>query len=183
MRIVNGQPEYKGAIDVIGKVVKNEGFFALWKGFTPYYMRLGKCFNWDLIYMSGMFRCHFTMITARVYSSNLIGRFLTDMSYGIAFTAVPSNPVFSRKLPRNSVSEISVLVAHFRALEGFVGSFTWTVVSRSCCSGKISGEELAKEALVGQAGLRHWCILWCLRTPRQRSATRFCSTPVDNFGV
>uniref|UniRef100_A0AC34QD88 Mitochondrial 2-oxoglutarate/malate carrier protein n=1 Tax=Panagrolaimus sp. JU765 TaxID=591449 RepID=A0AC34QD88_9BILA len=41
MRIIDGKPEYKGAIDVLSRVVKNEGFFSLWKGFTPYYMRLG----------------------------------------------------------------------------------------------------------------------------------------------
>lgn len=27
--------------DVLGKVMRNEGLFALWKGFTPYYARLG----------------------------------------------------------------------------------------------------------------------------------------------
>ena len=36
-----GVPEYKGAGDVLSKVIKKEGFFALWKGFTPYYFRLG----------------------------------------------------------------------------------------------------------------------------------------------
>ncbi|KAE9553578.1 hypothetical protein FO519_003218 [Halicephalobus sp. NKZ332] len=41
MRIIDGKPEYRGAIDVLSRVVKNEGFFSLWKGFTPYYMRLG----------------------------------------------------------------------------------------------------------------------------------------------
>lgn len=41
MKTVNGLPEYKGAIDVLTKVIRNEGFFALWKGFTPYYARLG----------------------------------------------------------------------------------------------------------------------------------------------
>ena len=41
MKTVNGIPEYKGAIDVLGKVVRREGVFALWKGFTPYYARLG----------------------------------------------------------------------------------------------------------------------------------------------
>lgn len=33
--------EYKGTVDVLLKVVRNEGFFALWKGFTPYFLRLG----------------------------------------------------------------------------------------------------------------------------------------------
>jgi len=41
MRTVNGVPEYKGVGDVVSQVVRKEGFFSLWKGFTPYYMRLG----------------------------------------------------------------------------------------------------------------------------------------------
>lgn len=41
MRMIDGKPEYSGIGDVVARVVKNEGFFALWKGFTPYYMRLG----------------------------------------------------------------------------------------------------------------------------------------------
>lgn len=41
MKMIDGKPEYKGALDVLFKVIRNEGFFALWKGFTPYYARLG----------------------------------------------------------------------------------------------------------------------------------------------
>eukprot|EP00116_Pleurobrachia_bachei_P002601 sb/3462863/ len=41
MKVVNGVPEYKGAVDVFLKIVRNEGFFSLWKGFTPYYARIG----------------------------------------------------------------------------------------------------------------------------------------------
>lgn len=41
MKAINGVPEYKGTIDVLTKVARNEGIFALWKGFTPYYCRLG----------------------------------------------------------------------------------------------------------------------------------------------
>ncbi|XP_063243468.1 mitochondrial 2-oxoglutarate/malate carrier protein [Bacillus rossius redtenbacheri] len=41
MKTVDGKPEFSGAADVLKKVVRNEGFFALWKGFTPYYARLG----------------------------------------------------------------------------------------------------------------------------------------------
>ncbi|KAH3822354.1 mitochondrial 2-oxoglutarate/malate carrier protein-like [Dreissena polymorpha] len=41
MKVINGVPEYKGAVDVIVKVVGKEGVFSLWKGFTPYYARLG----------------------------------------------------------------------------------------------------------------------------------------------
>jgi hypothetical protein len=39
MNVLAGKGEYKGALDVLGKVVKSEGFFSLWKGFTPYYFR------------------------------------------------------------------------------------------------------------------------------------------------
>lgn len=40
MKIIDGKPEYRGALDVIMKVARHEGFFSLWKGFTPYYFRL-----------------------------------------------------------------------------------------------------------------------------------------------
>lgn len=41
MKTVDGKPQYRGTVDVLLKVVKNEGFFSLWRGFTPYYARLG----------------------------------------------------------------------------------------------------------------------------------------------
>jgi len=41
MKMIDGKPEYKGTVDVLLRVIRNEGFFALWKGFTPYYARLG----------------------------------------------------------------------------------------------------------------------------------------------
>jgi solute carrier family 25 oxoglutarate transporter 11 len=41
MRFIEGKPEYNGAVDVLGRVVRNEGILALWKGFTPYYARIG----------------------------------------------------------------------------------------------------------------------------------------------
>lgn len=41
MKMIDGKPEYKGALDVLSTVVRKEGFFSLWKGFTPYYARLG----------------------------------------------------------------------------------------------------------------------------------------------
>ncbi|XP_064296467.1 mitochondrial 2-oxoglutarate/malate carrier protein [Phalacrocorax carbo] len=41
MRMIDGKPEYRNGLDVLVKVVRLEGFFSLWKGFTPYYARLG----------------------------------------------------------------------------------------------------------------------------------------------
>lgn len=41
MKMIDGKPEFKGTFDVLGKVVKQEGVLALWKGFIPYYLRIG----------------------------------------------------------------------------------------------------------------------------------------------
>ena len=41
MKYIDGKPEYKGGVDVLMKVVRNEGVLALWKGFTPCYLRIG----------------------------------------------------------------------------------------------------------------------------------------------
>lgn len=41
MKVVDGKPEYRGTIDVLARVIRQEGLFALWKGFTPYFCRLG----------------------------------------------------------------------------------------------------------------------------------------------
>ncbi|XP_039603147.1 mitochondrial 2-oxoglutarate/malate carrier protein [Polypterus senegalus] len=41
MRTIDGKPEYRNGLDVLIKVIRKEGFFSLWKGFTPYYARLG----------------------------------------------------------------------------------------------------------------------------------------------
>ncbi|RZC34414.1 Mito carr domain containing protein [Asbolus verrucosus] len=41
MKTIDGTPEYSGALDVLIKIVKYEGPFALWKGFTPYYFKIG----------------------------------------------------------------------------------------------------------------------------------------------
>lgn len=41
MKIIDGVPEYKGAVDCFTRLVRNEGVLALWSGFLPYYFRLG----------------------------------------------------------------------------------------------------------------------------------------------
>ncbi|KAK6734777.1 hypothetical protein RB195_018146 [Necator americanus] len=41
MTTVNNVAEYKGLSDVFLKVLKREGVFAFWKGFTPYFLRMG----------------------------------------------------------------------------------------------------------------------------------------------
>lgn len=41
MKMVNGKPRYTGLFDVWVKTVQKEGVLGLWKGFSPYYMRMG----------------------------------------------------------------------------------------------------------------------------------------------
>jgi len=42
MDTINGRPQYTGLIDVFVKTIKSEGVLSLWKGFTPYFLRLGQ---------------------------------------------------------------------------------------------------------------------------------------------
>lgn len=41
MKTLDGKAEYRGTIDVLIKITRNEGVLSLWKGFTPYLCRLG----------------------------------------------------------------------------------------------------------------------------------------------
>lgn len=40
MKKVDGKPEYSNTLDVSWKIIKHEGFFALWKGLTPTFGRI-----------------------------------------------------------------------------------------------------------------------------------------------
>lgn len=53
-----GTPEYRGTVDVLTKVVRHEGLFALWKGFTPYYCRLGPHTVLTFIFLEQMNSCY-----------------------------------------------------------------------------------------------------------------------------
>lgn len=41
MKIVQGKPEYNGIFDVFQRILRQEGVLSFWKGFTPYFSRLG----------------------------------------------------------------------------------------------------------------------------------------------
>lgn len=41
MQVINGVPEYTGMIDALRKTAARDGFFSLWRGVTPYFLRLG----------------------------------------------------------------------------------------------------------------------------------------------
>ncbi|EPB66419.1 hypothetical protein ANCCEY_14492 [Ancylostoma ceylanicum] len=41
MTTIDNIPEYRGLTDVFLKVLRKEGVFAFWKGFTPYFLRMG----------------------------------------------------------------------------------------------------------------------------------------------
>jgi len=54
MKVVDGKPEYKGAVDCLTKIVRNEGVLSLWKGFTPYFFRLGPHTIFTFIFIEQM---------------------------------------------------------------------------------------------------------------------------------
>jgi len=41
MKIIDGKPQYSGPLNVLSQTIATEGVFSLWKGFTPYFLRLG----------------------------------------------------------------------------------------------------------------------------------------------
>lgn len=65
MKVINGVPEYKGAIDVFTKIVRNEGFFSLWKGFTPYYARIGPHTVLMFIFLEQLNTAYVDLISSR----------------------------------------------------------------------------------------------------------------------
>lgn len=51
--------------EVLLRVVRSEGFFSLWKGFTPYYARLGPHTVLTFIFLEQMNRLYKTYILDR----------------------------------------------------------------------------------------------------------------------
>ncbi|OQR75158.1 mitochondrial 2-oxoglutarate/malate carrier protein isoform X2 [Tropilaelaps mercedesae] len=62
MKTIDGKPQYTGALDVLSKVVRSEGLFALWKGFTPYYARLGPHTVLTFIFLEQMNKFYYSYI-------------------------------------------------------------------------------------------------------------------------
>uniref|UniRef100_G3N830 Mitochondrial 2-oxoglutarate/malate carrier protein n=1 Tax=Gasterosteus aculeatus aculeatus TaxID=481459 RepID=G3N830_GASAC len=62
MKMIDGKPEYKNGMEVLMRVVRNEGFFSLWKGFTPYYARLGPHTVLTFIFLEQMNRFYKTRV-------------------------------------------------------------------------------------------------------------------------
>ncbi len=62
MKIIDGKPEYRNAIDVWLRVIRQEGIFALWKGFTPYYMRLGPHTVLTFIFLEQMNKAYYKYV-------------------------------------------------------------------------------------------------------------------------
>nr|XP_011454174.2 mitochondrial 2-oxoglutarate/malate carrier protein [Crassostrea gigas] len=62
MKTIDGKPEYKGATDVFLRTVRKEGFFSLWKGFLPYYFRLGPHTVLTFIFIEQMNKMYATVV-------------------------------------------------------------------------------------------------------------------------
>ncbi|KAH8322327.1 mitochondrial 2-oxoglutarate/malate carrier protein [Drosophila kikkawai] len=71
MRLIEGKPEYSGTIDVLMKVLKNEGFLALWKGFTPQLCRTAPHTLLSFVFLEQM---------NKAYTKHVIGESSSDDS-------------------------------------------------------------------------------------------------------
>ncbi|XP_072315446.1 mitochondrial 2-oxoglutarate/malate carrier protein [Eucyclogobius newberryi] len=65
MKMIDGKPEYKNGLEVLARVVGKEGFFSLWKGFTPYYARLGPHTVLTFIFLEQMNRLYKSRVLDR----------------------------------------------------------------------------------------------------------------------
>ncbi|KAH8242193.1 hypothetical protein KR026_007897, partial [Drosophila bipectinata] len=63
--------EYKGTMDVLVKVVKNEGFFSLWKGFVPYLCRLGPHTVFAFIFLEQLTKGYKKYVLGDLSESNI----------------------------------------------------------------------------------------------------------------
>lgn len=72
MKVVDEKPEYRGTVDVLSRVIRQEGLFALWKGFTPYFCRLGPHTVLTFIFLEQM---------NTAYNKNILG--ITSGSSGL----------------------------------------------------------------------------------------------------
>lgn len=63
--------EYTGTVDVLVKVAKNEGFFSLWKGFTPYLCRLGPHTVFAFIFLEQLTTAYKRFVLGDDSSSNI----------------------------------------------------------------------------------------------------------------
>lgn len=57
-KYVDGKPQYRSTLDVLGRVARHEGVLALWKGFTPYYCRLGPHTVFTFIFLEQLNRAY-----------------------------------------------------------------------------------------------------------------------------
>jgi len=62
--------EYKNVLDVWVKIIQNEGFFSLWKGFTPYYFRLGPHTVFTFIILEQLNQAYARFKLRRINGSN-----------------------------------------------------------------------------------------------------------------
>lgn len=53
-----GKLPYTGPINCFGSIIKNEGVLSLWKGFTPYYFRLGPHTVFTFIFLEQLIRLY-----------------------------------------------------------------------------------------------------------------------------
>ncbi|XP_033243910.1 mitochondrial 2-oxoglutarate/malate carrier protein-like [Drosophila miranda] len=61
-KVVDGKGEYRGTMDVLFKVTRNEGFFSMWKGFTPYLCRIGPHTVFAFVFLEQLNKAYYKFV-------------------------------------------------------------------------------------------------------------------------
>ena len=111
MKFVDGKGEYRGAGHCFQSIVKNEGVLSLWKGFLPYYFRLGPHTVLAFVFMEQLNQAYKARMWEQsslsiIYSTFRLYSYASMLSYLkillIYLLSVPTNQV-----KKNEISSIT----------------------------------------------------------------------------
>ncbi|XP_029407343.2 mitochondrial 2-oxoglutarate/malate carrier protein-like [Bactrocera dorsalis] len=71
MKMIEGKPEYRGILDVLVKISRKEGFLALWRGYTPYVLRVVPTTILIFIILEQLNTAYFKYVLGEEYKSKI----------------------------------------------------------------------------------------------------------------
>ncbi|XP_028899463.2 mitochondrial 2-oxoglutarate/malate carrier protein-like [Zeugodacus cucurbitae] len=71
MKMIDGKPEYRGILDVLLKISRKEGVLALWRGYTPYVLRVVPTTILIFIILEQLNTAYFKYVLGEEYKSKI----------------------------------------------------------------------------------------------------------------
>ncbi|XP_054737260.1 mitochondrial 2-oxoglutarate/malate carrier protein-like [Anastrepha obliqua] len=71
MKAIAGKPEYRGILDVILKISRNEGILALWRGYVPYILRVVPTTILIFVILEQLNTAYFKYVLGEKYESKI----------------------------------------------------------------------------------------------------------------